>query len=193
MPLPDFWLVQRARAGDKAAFGALYDRYGPRVYNLLRRLCADSPQAEDLTQGTFLAAYSSLAGWRGRGSLGSWLCGIAVRLYRNSRRSQGPDQGELDETVAAGAESDPLAACTAAEARSLLERVVADLPDSCREAFVLVYVESFSYKEVASLLDVPVGTVQSRLNRAKLLLRVKLAAWFDEEADKSEGVKSHVS
>jgi RNA polymerase sigma-70 factor (ECF subfamily) len=193
MPLPDFWLARGARAGDKAAFGALYDRHGPRVYNLLRRMCADASLAEDLTQETFLAAYRSLAVWRGRGAFGSWLCGIAVRLYRNSRRSQSLDQEELDETVAAGADCDPLAACTAAEARSLLDRALLELPDSCLEAFVLVYIESFSYKETATLLDVPVGTVQSRLNRAKRLLQVKLSSWVGDEAAKPDGVKSHVT
>src|SRR5579862_9780373 len=100
MPLPDFWLVRRARGGDNAAFGALYDHHAPRVYNLLRRMCKNMSAAEDLTQETFLAAYRSLSDWRGKGAFGTWLCGIAIRLYCNNRRRQGgQDEEVLDEGV----------------------------------------------------------------------------------------------
>lgn len=174
MPVPDFWLVRRARSGDPAAFGALYDRHAPRVYSLLRRLSGDAAASEDLTQETFLSAYQALSAWRGAGAFSSWLCGIAVRHYRNANRRQIPED-ELDEMASADSGSDPLARCTAQEAKNALEDAIRELPDSCREAFVLVYVEEFAYKEAARLLDVPVGTVQSRLQRAKRLLQVRLA------------------
>jgi len=182
MPVPDFWLVRRARSGDPAAFGALYDRHAPRIYNLLRRLSGDATTSEDLTQETFLSAYQSLSAWRGAGAFSSWLCGIAVHHYRNANRRRIPED-ELDETASADSRSDPLARCTALEARGALEDAIRELPDSCREAFVLVYVEEFAYKEAARLLDVPVGTVQSRLHRAKRLLQSRLAFLLPDAPD----------
>ena len=117
MPVPDFWLVRRARSGDPAAFGVLYDRHAPRVYGLLRRLSGDATASEDLTQETFLSAYRSLNAWRGAGAFSSWLCGIAVRCYRNANRRRIPED-ELDETAPADSGSDPLARCTAGKRRT---------------------------------------------------------------------------
>jgi len=195
MPVPDFWLVRRARSGDPAAFGVLYDRHAPRVYSLLRRLSGDDTASEDLTQETFLSAYQSLSAWRGVGAFSSWLCGIAVRHYRNANRRR-PPEDELDETEPTDSGSDPLARCTAREAKDALEDAIRELPDSCREAFVLVYVEEFAYKEAARLLDVPVGTVQSRLHRAKRLLRASLASLLPDAPDEGthapKGVSPHV-
>lgn len=183
IPIPDFWLVRRAQGGDEKAFGALYDRHAPRVYNLLRRLCggSDIATAEDLMQETFLAAHRSLPSWRGAGAFSSWLCGIAVRCYRSRHRGERglPDPQTLDENAPAPADSDPLARFDQAEARRALDAAIAALPALCREAFVLVYVEEMAYKEAAALLDVPVGTLQSRLNRSKTLLRARLAEQFD--------------
>lgn len=194
MPVPDFWLVRRTRSGDPAAFGVLYDRHAPRVYSLLRRLSGDATASEDLTQETFLSAYQSLSAWRGAGAFSSWLCGIAVRHYRNASRRRVPEDG-LDEMAPAGGGSDPLAHCTAREAKDALEDAIQELPDSCREAFVLVYVEEFAYKEAARLLDVPVGTVQSRLHRAKRLLQARLAFLLpnapDEGTPAPEGACPH--
>lgn len=196
MPLSDIWLVQRARLGDKRAFGAIYDRHGPRVFNLLRRLCADSTAAEDLAQETFLRAHAALATWRARGSLSSWLVGIAIRCYRNSRR-QARAEDRLDEGLAAGIGFDPLSALATSEARTLLDSAILQLPDTSREAFVLVYVECLSYKEAAALLEIPIGTVQSRLASAKERLQAILAgtivAPVSSEAPTSKGANSHAS
>jgi RNA polymerase sigma factor (sigma-70 family) len=83
-------LVDLCLGGQPQRFGALYDRHGPRVFRLLRRLTGSQTAAEDLTQETFLAAFRGLSSWRGEGLLGTWLCGIAVRLYRNASRREAP-------------------------------------------------------------------------------------------------------
>lgn len=180
----DFWLVRRARSGDQQAFGVLYRRHAPRIYNLLRRLCQNDATAEDLTQETFLSAHRNLASWRGTGSLAPWLCGIAVGCNRTAQRNASK-QSYREESLTDTAEdtfadndplSDPLAHCTLEEGRRLLDAAIADLPALCREAFVLVYVEELSYREAAQAMGVPVGTVQSRLNRAKRLLHARLSA-----------------
>ncbi|MBC8135201.1 MAG: sigma-70 family RNA polymerase sigma factor, partial [Fibrella sp.] len=168
MPLLDTWLVHRARAGDTRSFEKIYHRHGSRVYSLLRRLTGgDESTAEDLTQETFLAAYRSLAAWRGDGSLTTWLCGIAIRLYRQHHRGTQEDDPLDDALPTCDDDSNPLARCERAQVGRELEVAIASLPTICRETFVLTYVEGFAYKEVASHLGIPIGTVQSRLNKAK--------------------------
>ena len=180
MPIADLWFVYHARAGDRRAWDKLFARHVPRVYNLLRRLGASSFEAEDLAQETFVTAFRALPTWRGTGAFASWLCGIAVNAYRNHFRAHERESGDesVEETTLIAPNSDPLAHATKAEGARALHTAIALLPPSCREAFVLVYVEQFSYKETASLLDVPVGTIQSRLNRAKQLLHTRLSDYF---------------
>ena len=174
MQMYDHWLVHRAINGDKAAFGTLYDRHMPRVYNLLRRLTGETCAAEDLAQETFVTAWKSLKTWQKRGSLSTWLCGIAVNHYRTSRRTV-YDHAMLDETTPAPLDTNPLAHLTRREAASAVDKAIAELPPLCREAFVLVRVEEMAYKEAAMLLGVPLGTLQSRLARATRLLQTSLA------------------
>ncbi|MBB6053115.1 RNA polymerase sigma factor [Armatimonas rosea] len=183
MLLPDLWLVQRARHGDKAAFGKLFDRHSRRVFHLLRRLSDNPSLAEDLTQETFLTAWQSLERWRGRGALSTWLCGIAVNHWRTHHR-QAHESVPLDEAlVESDSQADPLAHCTQAESLKALEQAVAALPESYREVFVLVRIEELSYQEVAQLLELPLGTVQSRLHRATRLLKTALTAHFSPDSD----------
>ena len=172
-------LVRRCLQGKPDAFAALYDRHAPRVFRLLRQLTGNASEAEDLTQETFLAAYQGLANWRGESAFGTWLCGIAYRRYANACRSREEDTDLLDarEDLAAP-DSDPLLHCARHERERMLEQTIQRLPTVCREAFVLVKVEGMAYREAAQLLDVPIGTVQSRLWRATRLLQTALAAEY---------------
>jgi len=179
----DRQLVRRCLNGDRSAFGLLYDRHAGRVFHLLRRLLAgDAAEAEDLTQETFLAAYSALASWRGEGAFGTWLCGIAFRLYANLRRQLAPVEMEtLDaETDLVAPDADPLAHCERLERERRIEAAILALPPLCREVFILVKVEGMAYREAAEWLNVPLGTVQSRLWRAVRLLRAALTSGRNE-------------
>ena len=175
MQIPDLWLVRRAKNGDTAAFGALLTRHSRRVYNLLLRLTDNAALAEDLTQETFLTAYQRLADWRGTGALSTWLCGIAVKHHLAARRKT-PFTETLDahEELAADLASDPLARYTQHEAKQALDTAISALPLHYREVFVLVRVQEMRYREVAELLEIPLGTVQSRLAQATLLLQRSL-------------------
>lgn len=184
--LTDRSLVQRALIGDRAAFDMLYSRHGRRVLNLLVRLGCSRDVAEDLTQETFLAAFRGLEAWKGRGAFGTWLCGIACKQYANLARRQGRAAEHLAEepwTEETGADSlhfdpsgsDPLITCTAAEAVERMESAIRRLPSISREAFVLVKIEGFSYREAAGILAIPLGTLQSRLWRAVCQLQRELA------------------
>ncbi|MES2465151.1 MAG: sigma-70 family RNA polymerase sigma factor, partial [Armatimonadota bacterium] len=168
--IPDLWYTHRARAGDRKSFDALFRRHSLRVYNLLRRLGAAPDEAEDLSQETFVTAFGSLASWRESGAFATWLCGIAVNKYRAGRRASGrPDFADDEnayENAPAPPGDDPLAHLTREETGRQLQAAIAALPDGCREAFVLVYTEEFAYRDAARLLDIPTGTLQSRLNRA---------------------------
>lgn len=177
MPNDDRQLVRRCLAGERDAFGALYDRHAARVFHLLRRLTGNPAEAEDLTQETFLAAYGALASWRGEGAFGTWLCGIAFRQYAQARRRRAQQETEPLEAEAEliAPEADPLTYCTRQESERRIEMAIAALPPLCREAFVLVKVEGLSYREAAEWLGVPLGTVQSRLWRAVCALRKALA------------------
>ena len=172
----DAKLVRRTLNGDSSAFGTLYDRHAARVFRLLFRLSQDRMQAEDTTQEVFITAYRSLANWKARGELSSWLCGIAVRLHRkhcssNAHLVMEPLDEDYQDTVL---ENDPLDALTHDEAQRCIEKAIEELPFAYREAFVLLKVEKMSQKQVAELLEIPIGTVQSRLWRAVCLLRKQL-------------------
>lgn len=173
----DHILVKKCIQGQSGAFDRLYDRYARKVFSLLRRLTANDAEAEDLTQETFIAAFRSLGSWRQDGRFGSWLYGIASHIYANRNRRRGTKEAEpLDEQVFARDDTDPLTWMARYETTKTIEEAVATLPALCLEAFVLVKMEGMSYREAAERLQVPVGTVQSRLWRAtQELKRVLLA------------------
>jgi RNA polymerase sigma-70 factor, ECF subfamily len=175
MQVPDLWWVQKAKNGDRAAFGKLFERHSRRIYNLLLRLCGNAALAEDLTQETFITAYQRLSDWRSVGKFSTWLCGIAVHHHLAARRKTHFTE-PLDELeLPARGDSDPLERYTEREAILALDSAIAALPDSCREVFVLVRLQEMRYREVADLLGIPLGTVQSRLARATALLQISLA------------------
>lgn len=184
MDLYDRHLARQAAQGNRTAFGKLYDRHAPHVYHLLRRLTRETSLAEDLTQDTFVTAWQSFSSWQGRGKVSTYLCGIAVNKYRAHRRKEPESFVELlDETAASlPTQTDPLFHLTRKEAEAALERAIADLPDGCRDAFVLVRVEGWAYRDAAESLGVPLGTLQSRLARATQLLQRALT----DSAERSE-------
>ena len=173
----DAQLVRRCLHGKPDAFGVLYDRHAGRVFRLLRQLSGSATEAEDLTQETFLAAHQALAAWRGEGAFSTWLCGIAYRRYAARRREQPPDCEPLElHQELSTPHGDPLAHCTRHEREQRITAAIANLPTVCRDVFVLVKVEGLAYRHAAQLLNVPMGTLQSRLWRATRLLQTALAS-----------------
>lgn len=195
--ITDLWYTHRARAGDRRSFDALFRRHSPRVYNLLRRLGATPVEAEDLSQDTFVTAFGSLPSWREASTLSTWLCGIAVNKYRAFKRVSGrAESGDanIGEDAPGPPGDDPVLHLTRGETAQHLQAAIALLPENCREAFILVYAEEFTYREVAHLLGVPLGTVQSRLNRAKRLLYTHLSKQgkATTSPDSAKGANLHV-
>ncbi|MBX5464185.1 MAG: sigma-70 family RNA polymerase sigma factor [Clostridia bacterium] len=174
-------LLERARAGDVAAFEELIRPELGRAYATAARL-AGRQEAEDLVQEAALRAFRSLGGFRGGCRFGTWLYRIVVHLCADHARRQGrraglvePLEAETAEPRPRGTAGDPEAELLAAERHRLVEAALASLPPGYRLVVLLRDVEGLSYEEVAELAGLPLGTVKSRVFRARRLLRQRLA------------------
>jgi RNA polymerase sigma-70 factor, ECF subfamily len=176
--LPDEALVQRVRAGDEAAFTALYHRRQAAVYRFALQMSGAEAVAEDVTQEVFLALMREGAGYDpARGSVASFLYGIARnQVLRSLERNRGsvpmPEDGEQGLV----SHADPLADLARNEAIASVRRAVLALPTHYREVVVLCDLEELDYLDAAAALGCAVGTVRSRLHRARGLLLEKLRA-----------------
>lgn len=169
-------LLARSRAGDKDAFGALAQRYCSFAVGVAYRMTGSSQLAEDLAQEAFIKAWRKLPQFRGDCSFRVWLGRIVTNTTLDYLRRQNPEQ-PLDEAVlpAPPAEDAPLRHLEREEMRQLVRQAVLSLPAQCRVALILREYEGLSYREIAETLDIPMGTVMSRLHYARQLLRDKLA------------------
>lgn len=177
--------LARARRGDEAACRALVLRYQRPVFALLGRLCArrDPSLVEDLAQETFLRAFRALPGWDPSGSarLSTWVLTIATRLALDELRRHRPDAAPLEEAgrrVAAPEATD--ARATGRDVAAAIQRALETLSPDFQAAFLLREVHDLDYAEIARVLDVDVGTVKSRLSRARLALRSALSEVCDD-------------
>lgn len=180
----DRLLAKRIAAGDHDACAALVTSHHAPIYRLLARLCRDAHLAEDLTQETFAAAWANIKGYRGASSLSTWLHQIAYRKFLDSRRrvtrSVAIEFQHFNEVVARAA--DPLADAIADEETHRLHLALDRLPQRERHVLVLHYLQGLSYREVAEVLNEPVGTVKWRTSRALDELKNLLEAPYDEHA-----------
>lgn len=172
-------LIARVAAGDRAALAALYEEHRRPLVAYLMTLTADRGQAEEILQDTLVAVWRHAHTFRGRSTLRTWLLGVARRQAHNALRRGGrlaPTPGEAALQPLVAADPDPadvaIARATAVEIDAALDR----LTPLHREALVLAFVHDLSYREMALVLDVPLGTVKSRLSNAKRALRPLLEA-----------------
>ncbi|GMU92123.1 MAG: RNA polymerase sigma24 factor [Candidatus Hydrogenedentota bacterium] len=183
----DLGLVEECRKGDSSAFDELVRRYKDRVYGVVYRFLGNREDALDVSQEVFVRAYRSINGFRGNSKVYTWLYSIAANLARNrlrdaSRmgRNKGTSLERLEEEapglVDATAESinNPRESAISEELQLLLQQCLAELPEHYRLAFVLRTFEDLSYDEIAEVMGCPVGTVKSRLNQARQMLRDRL-------------------
>jgi RNA polymerase sigma-70 factor (ECF subfamily) len=168
-------LVTRAQNGDRNAFSELVRIHAPGVLNVIYRLCGNMQVAEDATQETFIQAWQRLPSYRSRSSLRNWLYRIAVNtaidMLRKEKRIL---PGEIENMNLMVSEPGPEAMAANLERTEMVQEAILALPDASRAVLVLREFEDLSYKEIAESLDIPVGTVMSRLNYARKLLREKL-------------------
>jgi RNA polymerase sigma-70 factor (ECF subfamily) len=167
-PLPDAELVARASGGDDRAFADLVKRHERRVYNLTYRLLGREEDARDATQDTFLSCYRRLSSFRGDAAFTTWLHRIAVNAsYDMLRRRKGETLGQDDLPEPPPAPDHSDRAVAAVEVQRALSLVALDY----RAVLVLCDIQGLAYDDAAEILDVPVGTVKSRLHRGRIALR----------------------
>ena len=169
-------LLRRLRSGDARAFEELVIAHQHRVFGVALRMLGNAGEAEEVAQETFLRAHRAIGAFRGDAKLSTWLYGIASRLCLNrlaggERRLRRGGEAELGR-LAAGA--DPAADLERSEVEQALHRAIAELPEERRVVVVLRDLEGLSYEEIAAALELELGTVRSRLHRARMDLKDKL-------------------
>jgi RNA polymerase sigma-70 factor (ECF subfamily) len=162
-------------AGDPAQFNGLVMRYANGLYRFILKNVGHASLAEDLTQETFVDAYRQLPRFRGEAKFSTWLFGIALNKVRNyinrspDRRQQNSPTCVLHPDLAS--DGNPTQLLEKKQTLLALQRAIETLPIELRESLILVVMEGLSYEEVAQLLGIPVGTLKSRVHRARDLLR----------------------
>lgn len=168
-------LVIRAQNGERNAFSELVCIHAQGVLNVIYRMCGDVHIAEDAAQETFIQAWLHLPSYRPQTSLRNWLYRIAVNaatdLLRKEKHILPP---AVEDFYLTDPGPGPEALFSQAEQAALVQKAVLSLPHASRAVLVLREYEGLSYHEIADALDIPVGTVMSRLNYSRKLLKVKL-------------------
>ena len=177
--------VARARTGDVAAFDALMARHETKVFNLCLWILSDRDEAADAAQDAFIRAYRHLKKFRGDCTFGAWVSRIAVNVARDALKKKrkrprdfsslewddGPEFDPHDESARSAPEE-----IARRERQIAVRRALAQVPENYRTALVLFDLQGRSYEECADILQVPMGTVKSRLSRARAALRDALGA-----------------
>ena len=182
--LTDEELVGQVLAGDGATFGEIVQRHEDRLYNTIYRLVGSAEDARDLLQDTFVKAYENLKTFRGGSSLYTWLFRIAVNTSLSHRRRRkwvqmsapagDEDNPNPGNAVADTAAANPADRLITAETEVLVQEAINGLDDEHRTVVVLRDIQHCDYRQIAEILEVPPGTVKSRLHRARMMLRDKL-------------------
>jgi RNA polymerase sigma-70 factor (ECF subfamily) len=176
----DTCLVDEALGGNQASFQLLVERYEQRVFNLIRHYTRNPVEIEDLAQETFLKAYRRLSSFQQQSSFYTWLYRITVNTILDSlkRRGRSPVQAveDLEAVPAAASSSSPSPSATLEreEIARITQSVLEDLPEIFRTVLILREYEEMAYQDIADLLGISIGTVESRLFRARARFKERL-------------------
>ena len=183
-------LVERVQKGDKAAFELLVAKYHRKIIRLVSRLVRDAAEVEDVTQEAFIKAYRALPQFRGESAFYTWLYRIAVNTAKNHLATQGrraPTSTEANaEEAETFAEADQLRDINTPESMLMSKQIAQTvnsameaLPDELRTAITLREIEGLSYEEIAEAMGCPIGTVRSRIFRAREAIASRLRPLLD--------------
>ena len=193
----DLMLVERTVAGDQRAFELLVMKYQRRVQRLIGRMVRDVDLVEDIAQETFIRAYKALHQFRGDAQFYTWLYRIAVNTAKKSLMDLKRDptisesffkKDDDDETNSPGKEptSDetPESVFAAKEIATVVNAAIADLPQDLRQAVTLREIDGLSYEEISAVMSCPIGTVRSRIFRAREAISAKVKPMLENQSGK---------
>ena len=191
----DQQLVERAQRGDKKAFEMLVAKYQRKLSRLLSRLIRDPAEIEDVTQEAFIKAYRALPAFRGDSAFYTWLYRIGINTAKNylvamgrraptstgvdAEEAEGQENGELLQDI-----NTPESLLLTKEIATTVNAAIQSLPEELRSAIQLRELEGMSYEEIAKLMDCPIGTVRSRIFRAREAIAERLKPLLDMAPDK---------
>jgi len=188
--LTDKKLFSRVSADDEQAFTMFVNRYKNRLYNFIYRIIPEREVAEDILQETFLRVYNQRKNYSPDYALSTWVYTIALNLVRSELRKRKLRKfmsldflkEETDVELPDNTNPEP------GLLKPILEKAIKQLPEEYRLAFVLCDIERLPYSEIAEIMRVPVGTVKSRINRARSMLREKLLPYKEFNYEMSKGL-----
>ena len=190
----DQQLVRRVQAGDKRGFDLLVLKYQSRIIGLVSRYVSDAHEAQDVAQEAFIKAYRALPKFRGDSAFYTWLYRIAINTAKNhlasrKRRPPGTDVAVEDAELLAGEGAAALRSADSPESQLLGEELaqavdaaIRELPDELRAALTLREFDGLSYEDIAEIMDCPVGTVRSRIFRAREAIDKRVQPRMDGDA-----------
>lgn len=187
--IDDHQLIEQCLAGRSEAFGELVVRYQDRLFHTLLFVTGAADQAQDVAQDAFVHAFAKLSTFRGESAFYSWLFRIAMNAAVSRKRRDRRMSASLDaarentghEPIDAHPASEPSHSIEVSERQALVRAALAELSEEYRTVLVLKEMEDLRYEEIAEIVGCPIGTVRSRIHRARSELREKLAVLFKEE------------
>jgi RNA polymerase sigma-70 factor, ECF subfamily len=191
----DQQLVERAQHGDKHAFELLVSKYQRKLARLLSRFIRDSTEVEDVTQEAFIKAYRALPTFRGDSAFYTWLYRIGINTAKNYLVAMGrraPTTTEIDSEEAEGFEdgdqlrdlNTPENELATRQIADTVNQTLAELPDELRTAITLREIEGLSYEDIANIMSCPIGTVRSRIFRAREAIAARLRPLLGTQGDR---------
>ena len=190
----DRQLVERAQRGDKRAFELLVEKYQRKLGRLLARFIRDPAEVEDVTQEAFIKAYRALPAFRGDSAFYTWLYRIGINTAKNYLMALGrraPTSTEVEAEDAEGYEegeqlrdiNTPESLLLSKEIAQTVNATIEELPEELRSAIQLREMEGMSYEDIARIMDCPIGTVRSRIFRAREAIAERLRPLLDTRKD----------
>jgi RNA polymerase sigma-70 factor (ECF subfamily) len=191
----DRQLVTRAQQGDRQAFNLLVEKYQRKLARLLSRFIRDPAEVEDVTQEAFIKAYRALPAFRGDSAFYTWLYRIGINTAKNYLMAMGrraPTSTEVEAEDAEGFEegeqlrdiNTPESVLLSNEIAETVNSTIEQLPEELRQAIQMREIEGMSYEEIAQAMNCPIGTVRSRIFRAREAIAERLRPLLDTRKDK---------